>query len=75
MKDAHGHGSDPRGGYTPFKTAGLRGVSLANGAKFSPRYGDSKRMVESLRSQMRGTGPGHQATLMQAVKNFLGGGQ
>lgn len=73
MKDARGHGSDSRGGSVPFKTAGLRGVGLALNAKFEPRYSNSKDVVDSLRSQMRGTGAGHQAGLLQGIKNFLGG--
>lgn len=77
MKDAQGHGSDARGSFgqrsTPFKTAGLRGVGMTLDAKFAPHYSNSRDVVSSLRAQMRGTGPGHQTTLMQGIKNFLGG--
>lgn len=76
MRDARGHGSDPRNsasGSQRFKTAGLRGMGLAPGATFLPRYGNAKQVVEAMRAQMRTTGPGHRAGLMQGIKNFLGG--
>lgn len=83
MKDAKGHGSEGRGvgAASTIKSGGLRGVGLAFGATMpSDRMkpdrdykNDAERTVADLRGRMTGTGPGHQAGLLQGIKNFFGG--
>lgn len=76
MKDARGHGSNSRGSFgqrQPF-AQGRNLFAIQPGASFQPRAKtDAKRTVEDLRNQMRFTGPGHRAGLMQGIKNLLGG--
>ena len=77
MKDAHGHGSEARGGATPLDKRSKFGIET--GAQFNRvldpgRFTDSQRTVRQLRSQMQtAQGPGHLAALAQGVKNLLGG--
>lgn len=77
MKDAHGHGSDPRGiggGFSTFKTGVLKDVGVSHDARFSPKaYGNINRTVASMRAQMQNTGAGHRFGLMQGIRNLLGG--
>jgi hypothetical protein len=74
MKDARGHGSDGRAG-----SLGKSGIGIAasfqatSHMKPSRDYtSDAARTVGDLRQRMQGAGPGHQAGLMQGIRNLLG---
>ncbi len=73
MKDARGHGSEARGGAVSLQEAQKPGVrSSARGTPLPQDNLDTMKTIADLRARMSGTGPGHQATLGQGVRN-LGG--
>jgi hypothetical protein len=76
MKDALGHGSDPRfAARTPtLADASRPGMRLPVNRQPMPSDSiDTMRTVAGLRRQLQSAGPGHGSALMQGIKNFLGG--
>lgn len=73
MKDALGHGSDGRANKGIPLAAGFRAPSQAGVMKSDRDFKtDADRTIAGLRSRMTNTGPGHQAGLMQGIKNLFG---
>jgi hypothetical protein len=78
MKDAKGHGSDAYGDSLVNDRLKRSRIGMLTSAVFSNRHGgggdrtDTQRTVVNLRTQMQNTGPGHQAGLLQGIKNLMG---
>ena len=80
MKDAKGHGSDARGNSAINDRLKRPRIGMTVDAVFSRQVGRSnimpsegQRTVNDLRNRMQDTGPGHQAGLLQGIKNLVGG--
>ena len=72
MKDAYGHGSNGRDNKGIPLSPGFRAPSQMNAMKPDRDYkNDAERTVADLRTRMAATGPGHQAGLVQGIKNLF----
>jgi len=74
MKDAKGHGSDPRNRMPTIEEASRPGIRSPAGAgkPMASDNIDTMRIIADLRARMSGTGPGHQAALGQGIRNLQG---